>query len=107
MAAALATLLDSDGSDTKAPAHKKAEAPSPSGERFIVQVASFPVRASAERLVAQLSSSGHGATIEPVTLTRGTVYRVVLGGFSSRSAAEDAKARVATSHGLPGLVRVR
>lgn len=61
----------------------------PQGEQsFAVQIASTPSEEGAEALVEKLRSSGHQARVTKVDIAdKGAMYRVRVGGFSSRDDA--------------------
>jgi DedD protein len=63
-------------------------------DRYIVQLKSLPTQSEAEALVRKLSASGYRPYLVSSTVAgRGVTYRVRLGEFPSRRAAESAKAQ--------------
>ncbi|MBI5481304.1 MAG: SPOR domain-containing protein [Deltaproteobacteria bacterium] len=62
-------------------------------DRYIVQLKAVPSQAEAEALVRKLSATGHRPYLVSSTVAgKGVTYRVRLGEFPSRRAAETAKA---------------
>ena len=72
-------------------------------EGFVVQLAAFADDKGANALADRLKKSGYAAYIEPVQTTRGTLWRVRVGGYATREAA-DAGARQAEGEGQSGIV---
>jgi DedD protein len=62
----------------------------PTSRGWAIQVGSFANRATAERLVKELATSGHTAFVMPVKSGDTTLYRVRLGPFAERAAANEA-----------------
>ena len=79
-------------------------APAPASAAFGVQVGSFRDRNEADRLRASLALNGFESRIITRRSTDGTWHRVVLGPFSGRAAAEEAKARVLASRGIDARI---
>jgi rare lipoprotein A len=73
-----------------------AAAPSSPAFAYNVQIGAFATRENAQRVVAQLGDADVGV-IEPVQRGGGTLYRVVLGGFSDADTATAAQARVSAA----------
>ncbi len=72
-------------------------APSPqSGYQtgYVVQAGAFSTRAAAEQVASRLTSAG-AASVRPVDHGGVTLYRVVLGPWTDKDAAADARGRVA------------
>lgn len=65
-----------------------------SGARYVIQAGAFAVRANAERAASQLASAGT-TTITPVNRGGGVLYRVLVGPWSDRETAADARTRIA------------
>lgn len=86
--------------DNAAPA-----APIPAkAEAFAVQIAAFTDDKGANALAGKLKKAGYAATYtEPVETSRGTLWRVRVGGFATRPEAESARAKL-KSEGWNGLV---
>ncbi|HEY6066371.1 MAG TPA: SPOR domain-containing protein [Thermoanaerobaculia bacterium] len=63
---------------------------------FRVQVLSVSSRADAEAEAARLTKQGLPARVEPGAGPRGTVYRVRVGPYASREAAEEASRRLSS-----------
>ncbi len=82
-------------------------APAPSatsGEAFAVQIAAFTDDKGANALAAKLKKAGYASTYtEPVETSRGTLWRVRVGGFATRPDADTARAKL-KSDGWNGLV---
>lgn len=76
------------------PRPKPAEPSPPVSEGWWVQVASFGDAGNAERLVAKLKSSGLPARRESVSIRQRTLYRVLVGPYQDKAAADAARGRV-------------
>jgi DedD protein len=89
-----------------APASSSA-ATSPSaaaGEGFAVQIAAFTDDKGANALVGKLKKAGFASSYtEPVETSRGTLWRVRVGGFASRPDADAARAKL-KADGWNGIV---
>jgi DedD protein len=83
----------------RAPIASRSSAPTSHG--WAVQVGSFASKATADRLAKELSVSGQNAFVMPVKSGGSTLYRVRIGPFADRAAANDAlsgnKGRVANA----------
>jgi len=78
----------------------------PKAETFAVQIAAFTDDKGASALTGKLKRAGYASTYtEPVETSRGTLWRVRVGGFGSRPEAEAARAKLKTE-GWNGLVVV-
>ena len=76
----------------------------PSGEGFAVQIAAFTDDKGANALAAKLKKAGYASTYtEPVETSRGTLWRVRVGGFASRPDADTARAKL-KADGWNGIV---
>lgn len=92
IAEALARVL---GSETPEPVKSviKESLPTNTGSPFAIQVASLPLRAPAEELVAQLQKKGHAAKLVQANIPgKGEYYRVRIHGFQSREEADKYRA---------------
>jgi DedD protein len=73
----------------------------PTSRGWAVQLGSFASKATADRLVNELAGSGQNAFVMPVKSGTATLYRVRIGPFADRAAANDAlrgvKGRVANA----------
>ncbi len=76
-------------------------APAASGGRFGVNFGSYGARATAEKLITQLTAVKVKASVEPVVVGNKSLFRVVSRGYPSRSAAE--AARLAATTSIDGL----
>ena len=83
---------------------REAAAAAPARSGFRVQVGSFRSRNEADRLRASLALNGFESRILTRDAADGTWHRVMLGPFSGRAAAEEAKARVSASRGIDARV---
>ena len=82
-------------SPSKAPA-VAANASDPSGPGFAVQVAAYPDRRDAEKLVQQLASKGYPAFVmDPVQGAPTKLFRVRVGKYPNRTVAEGVQAQLA------------
>ncbi|HEY0789183.1 MAG TPA: SPOR domain-containing protein, partial [Thermoanaerobaculia bacterium] len=75
-----------------------AAAPVP-GDRFVVQLGAFGVQENAEKLRAEAAAANQSVYVE----LRAGLWRVRVGPFATRQAADDAAARLAGA-GYPGIV---
>ena len=74
------------------------------GEGFAVQIAAFTDDKGANSLAAKLKKAGYDSTYtEPVETSRGTLWRVRVGGYATRPDAEAARAKL-KADGWNGLV---
>jgi DedD protein len=73
---------------TPAPVVSRSTVPTTSG--WAVQLGSFSNRATADRLVKDFAGSGYNAFVMPVQSGGSTLYRVRIGPFPERAAANDA-----------------
>lgn len=71
---------------------------------YRVQVGSFRERNKADRLRAELALGGFESSIRTTDTAAGTRYRVLLGPFRGRTAAEAAKTRVQTVRGIEAQI---
>lgn len=116
-----AQKLSTDPKDARAKKAAAARAPTASGavERansdtvakapakgsYYLQVASSPNADGADRLRAKLAADGHRASVRKADVGGRTMHRVVIVGFADKDAASRARDKVASAHGLKGLVR--
>lgn len=94
--------------DTKAPSESKSEAKAvtrskPSDGAFVVQLAAFSDDKGANALASKLKRNGYPAYTEAVQTSRGTLYRVRVGGYPTREAAGDARNKL-KGDGYAGIV---
>jgi len=74
------------------------------GEGFAVQIAAFTDDKGANSLAGKLKKAGYDSTYtEPVETSRGTLWRVRVGGYATRPDAEAARAKL-KADGWNGLV---
>jgi len=72
---------------------------------YLLQVGSFQRRQDAERFSTKFTPLGMTPLVREVQLSgRGTWYRVYVGGFASKAAAEEARQRVQRALKIEGLV---
>ena len=83
---------------------REAVVSAPVGGGFRVQVGSFRSRNEADRLRASLALNGFESRILTRDTASGTWHRVMLGPFSGRADAEEAKARVSASRGIDARI---
>ncbi len=62
-----------------------AVAAAPAREGFVVQLAAYADDKGANAFAARLKKVGHAAYVEPVETSRGTLWRVRVGGFATRA----------------------
>ncbi len=77
--------------------------PAAAREGFAVQIAAFTDDSGAADLVAKLRKSGCAAYAEAVKTTRGSLWRVRVGGFAARADADAARAKL-KADGWNGIV---
>jgi DedD protein len=88
------------------PAAKAAAAPAtaePPREGFVVQLAAFSDDKGANALANKLKNAGYPAYTETITTSRGTLWRVRVGGFPSRDAAATSRDKL-KGEGHAGIV---
>ena len=98
--AALPPAVSAKPSASPAPADKTpaagAQASDPSGPGFAVQVAAYPDRRDAEKLVKQLATKGYPAFVmDPVQGAPTKLFRVRVGKYPNRAVAEGVQAQLA------------
>lgn len=79
------------------------DAEPPKREGFIVQLGAYTDVYGARALARKLIKAGYPAYTEPVETSRGTLWRVRVGGYPSRAAASEARERLKTD-GQDGVV---
>ena len=75
----------------------------PKAEGYVVQLGAFTDNYGANALANKLKKAGYPAFTEPVDTSRGTLYRVRVGAYSTRRAAVDARNRL-KAEGHNGVV---
>jgi DedD protein len=80
---------------------KDTAAPKASG--FVVQLAAFADDKGANALANKLKKAGYAAYVEPVQTSRGTLWRVRVGGYPSRPDADAGRAKL-KGEGYNGIV---
>ena len=91
------------------PAESKPAAPRPAPESpaksgaFSVQLAAFSDDKGANALANRLKKSGHPAYTEPYATSRGTLWRVRVGPYPTREAAEAARGKL-KADGQNGII---
>lgn len=78
-------------------------APASSANEFVVQLAAFADDKGANALANKLKRADYAAYVEPVTTSRGTLWRVRVGSFASRSDADAARVKL-KDEGYSGIV---
>ncbi len=68
--------------------------PPPAGNGFVVQVAAVKARAEAETILRRLSGKGYPAFITTANAGGSTMFRVRVGKYNDRQAAESIKAKL-------------
>lgn len=72
-------------------------------EGFVVQLAAFADDKGANALANKLRKAGYAAYVEPVETSRGTLWRVRVGGYGSRPDADAARVKL-KGEGYSGIV---
>ena len=80
-----------------------ARAQKPAPGNFSVQLAAFSDDKGANALANRLKKSGHPAYTEPYSTSRGTLWRVRVGPYATRDAAEAARAKL-KADGQNGII---
>jgi cell division protein FtsN len=81
--------------------------PADAPARFTVQVAAYNARPPAEALQATLAAVGHDVHVVEAATPGGVRYRVQVGAFPTRQAAQDAAAKLSTDRALQAFVTTR
>lgn len=68
-----------------------------------MQLAAFSDDKGANALAGKLKRNGYAAYTEAIETSRGTLYRVRVGGYGSREAASEARTRL-KGEGYSGIV---
>lgn len=71
---------------------------------YLVQVAAFKARQDAEHMKGLLILKGFDVNVVPVTNARGNWFRVVVGPYSNRILAQQARGTIAKTERLRGVV---
>ena len=99
---ATAEAMTAAGAVSQSPAAASAAAPA-KAEGFVVQLAAFADDKGANALANKLKRGGYAAFVQPVETSRGTLWRVRVGGYGSRPEAEAARATL-KGEGYSGIV---
>jgi len=99
---ATAGAMPAAGAVSQAPAAASAAAPA-KAEGFVVQLAAFADDKGANALANKLKKSGYAAFVQPVETSRGTLWRVRVGGYGARPEAEAARVAL-KGEGYSGIV---
>ena len=75
----------------------------PAHDGFAVQLAAFADDKGANSLANKLKRAGYAAFVEPVHTSRGTLWRVRVGGYGSKPEADAARAKL-KGEGYSGIV---
>ena len=93
------------GAGTQRPASATATAKAPGAEDFSVQVGSFEHSEQAERLRTNLSQKGYQARVQPAAVPgQGLRYRVRVGSYSERTAADQTAQHLTVQEQVPAIV---
>jgi cell division protein FtsN len=103
MAAHPAARVEPPPAEPSAPSLALADA----GSRFTIQVAAYNARTPAEALRATLAAAGHDARVVEAATSSGVRYRVQVGAFVTRPAAQDAASRLSAERSLATFVTTR
>lgn len=83
------------------PPPAKAEAPAGS---WVIQVGSFSQQLNASGLRDRLKKTGYNSRLQEITAGSGKAWRVLVGPFETRAAAEKQRDRITSQHHMKGLV---
>lgn len=75
--------------------------------RYTIQMGAYRTRAQADALLQRLAAAGHAAYVVDGEGPGGVRYRVRVGTFATREAAQEAAARVAREQSLTAFVTAR
>jgi len=98
-----AAAKSSDRSDKAAKSADSSRNVQTKSAGYSVQLAAFSDDRGANALAGRLKKAGHPAYTEPYTTSRGTLYRVRVGPYSTREAAESARAKL-KADGQNGII---
>ena len=93
--------------EPSAPPPALAAASGDAGARFTIQVAAYNARTPADALRATLATAGHDARVVEAVTSSGVRYRVQVGAFATRPAAQDAATRLSAERSLATFVTTR
>jgi DedD protein len=88
----------------------KVEAPkasAPAAQGYVVQLAAFADDKGANALAGRLKRGGYAAYVEPLQTSRGTLWRVRVGGYATRAEADAASEKLKAEGQKPMVVPVR
>ncbi|KTC86069.1 MULTISPECIES: SPOR domain-containing protein [Legionella] len=74
-------------------------------DNYQIQIASFKRKQDAEQMKAGLTLKGFDVSVVAVSQSQGTWFRVIVGPFGSRAAAEKAQLSLAQSERVKGMIR--
>lgn len=100
--AAVATASPSSAAISPTPA-ANAPAATPKAEGFVIQLAAFADDKGANALANKLKKGGYSAYVEPVNTSRGTLWRVRVGGYGTRPEADAARVAL-KGEGYSGII---
>ena len=98
---AVATAAPASGATSQA-STSSAAVPKPEGG-FVVQLAAFADDKGANALANKLKKGGYAAYVEPVNTSRGTLWRVRVGGYGTRPEADAARVAL-KGEGYSGII---
>jgi len=91
----------------KAVRPERGDRPAPAETRYTIQVAAYRARGQADLLQRRLAAGGHAAYVVEGEGPGGVRYRVRVGTFPTREAAQEAAVRVAREESLTAFVTTR
>jgi DedD protein len=99
---ALAAVNPAPAAMSDAASTTSAAAPA-KGDGFVVQLAAFADDKGANALANKLKRSGYAAYVQPVETSRGTLWRVRVGGYASKPEADAARVTL-KGEGYNGII---
>ena len=90
-----------------APAATPPPTSAPATQGFVVQLAAFADDKGANALAGRLKRGGYAAYVEPLQTSRGTLWRVRVGGYATRAEADAASEKLKGEGQKPMVVPVR
>ena len=85
-------------------AEQPAARPETAAGSWVIQVGSFSQQLNASGLRDRLKKSGYNSRLQEITAGNGKAWRVLVGPFDTRAAAEKQRDRITSQHHMKGLV---
>jgi DedD protein len=85
-------------------AEQAAAAPAAAAGSWVIQVGSFSQQLNASGLRDRLKKTGYNSRLQEITSGNGKAWRVLVGPFDTRAAAEKQRDRITGQHHMKGMV---